>query len=1156
MPLGDADPLKVENRNLLAPAPNPAGSPRPPTFPFGTWLSALTVACLLSCTSDPEVIAPDAAAPSDAATADAIAGDPDASPEDAGFQDAAPDAGPQCDDDSMLCGDQCVDLSSDEAHCGACDNACGDGEECDEGACVSLCPDGQVSCDEDGASVCVSLASNAAHCGACTMACSPGEACSDSRCAPVCPGDQEDCGDDAVLCVDTNNDPSHCGGCGVACASGERCDSGACAPDCLPSQSACDVDGSELCIDTATNAAHCGACGNACGEGLSCVDSRCTLVCPPGQSECAGVCIDLDADANHCGACGNVCAAPTGGSAACMDGSCGSLCPEGQSLCGDSCIDLNADPSHCGSCGSVCLAPSGGSAECTAGSCVSTCPGGETECGGACIDLQSDAEHCGGCGNVCASPSGGTSFCSGGACVDACPGGQTACGGCCLDLNTNADHCGACDNACSAPSGGTVACAAGSCVPACPAGQSDCGGTCIDLQSDAAHCGTCSNVCAVPTGGAASCNAGSCLSLCPSGQTDCGGVCLNTQSDAAHCGACGNVCTAPTGGSVSCTAGSCVEACPAGQTNCGGVCQDTQSDTAHCGACGNVCAAPTGGSVSCTAGSCVEACPAGETACGGVCLDTQSDTAHCGACGNSCGAGESCVAGVCEPALPSLPGPTFRLDAFEDSGCASFDHDALTGDDHGGIAVSSSYVFYQGDENLGRFDRGDLSADVLPRRLETPVADLATETMYLAGDVNGPMDAAGLLSHLHPVNDDGTTIGAPIALSTPITTVGTTGFFAGWGRIVVHDGTRAHSIATPSGVVTDLGATAPPTSQSCESFAYWGIAETDGAATNLVYVSSSTEIVRQVAGTSTRTTLGTYTDLSDMCSIVASPSTNRWYFHHESDSQFAPSGGEVLGHCNAAYDTSGGNFRVTSLGTTGCSVIEHGAASGDDKGGIAVTGTHVFYTGDGGAARVELDLSNLAHPDAFFDSTVSNLRNGDLYGLAHNGSLLLPSGGTVSQLLPIDESTGRPSGSPIALSSTFSVADNGVGLFAGYDRIAVYSGTEAIHIELPTGRVTNLGAVTLPSPQACETWALWGIAEYHNGRLHLAYADTNDDIVRVRVPEGTTEVITAFGDLGDTCSISAALSLDRWYFHHENTSELITTGNENIGYCDLNWSQP
>ncbi len=41
-----------------------------------------------------------------------------------------------------------VDLKTDHDHCGSCDHACGDNEDCQEGACV--CKSGYTDCDEDG----------------------------------------------------------------------------------------------------------------------------------------------------------------------------------------------------------------------------------------------------------------------------------------------------------------------------------------------------------------------------------------------------------------------------------------------------------------------------------------------------------------------------------------------------------------------------------------------------------------------------------------------------------------------------------------------------------------------------------------------------------------------------------------------------------------------------------------------------------------------------------------------------------------------------------------------------------------------------------------------------------------------------------------------
>lgn len=51
-----------------------------------------------------------------------------------------------CAANEVACGDVCVDVSSDPAHCGGCNLACAIGEACVEGACT--CPNGEESCED------------------------------------------------------------------------------------------------------------------------------------------------------------------------------------------------------------------------------------------------------------------------------------------------------------------------------------------------------------------------------------------------------------------------------------------------------------------------------------------------------------------------------------------------------------------------------------------------------------------------------------------------------------------------------------------------------------------------------------------------------------------------------------------------------------------------------------------------------------------------------------------------------------------------------------------------------------------------------------------------------------------------------------------------
>ncbi len=96
----------------------------------------------------------------------------------------------ECDDpDQSFCEDEgiCVDLDTDIDHCGECDNACptdGDGVEsalCDDSECTIECTDPEATfCPEVEA--CVDLDTDDNHCGQCGISCSPGQCCSNGFC--------------------------------------------------------------------------------------------------------------------------------------------------------------------------------------------------------------------------------------------------------------------------------------------------------------------------------------------------------------------------------------------------------------------------------------------------------------------------------------------------------------------------------------------------------------------------------------------------------------------------------------------------------------------------------------------------------------------------------------------------------------------------------------------------------------------------------------------------------------------------------------------------------------------------------------------------------------------------------------------------------------
>ncbi len=283
--------------------------------------------------------------------------------------------------------------------CDGIDNDCDD--TVDEGFESSSL----TSCDGNPDNGCeTDLSTSDAHCGACGNACDAGVACVDGACG--CPAGTVDCGG-------TCETPNACGGCGTLTgAAGDAC--GACGV------LACNGSGGLSCVDPGRNGcggcgelagepnAPCGSCGVYVCNGVAAVTCS-----DPGTNACGG-CSTLPATPGEsCSACGSFscngtdalsCTGP--GANACggcdplpdpTSGSCG-YCSTGAWQCttaeSSSCVGATnalTDNNNCGACGVVC--DSG--RVCTGGSCAcpadqigfNSQPTGRTLCAGASASL-------------------------------------------------------------------------------------------------------------------------------------------------------------------------------------------------------------------------------------------------------------------------------------------------------------------------------------------------------------------------------------------------------------------------------------------------------------------------------------------------------------------------------------------------------------------------------------------------------------------------------------------------------------------------------------------------------------------------------------------------------------------------------------------------
>ena len=247
-------------------------------------------------------------------------------------------------------------------------------------------------------------------------------------------------------------------------------------------------------------------------------------------------------------------------------------------------------------------------------------------------------------------------------------------------------------------------------------------------------------------------------------------------------------------------------------------------------------------------------------------------------------------------------------------------------------------------------------------------------------------------------------------------------------------------------------------------------------------------------------------------------------------------------------------FRIVSLTPNNSAVVEHSFLTGDDRGGIAASGSQLFYTGDGSTARFALgDLSGGTRLGRLFDAMVGNLRTEKVYSLG-DGTTPISQGGTVTTLIEVDGESGELTANTVALSQPINVSAE-AGIFSGYDQVVLLSEGRAHNIQLPTGFVTDLGAMEMPEHHGCENWAFWGVAENFDGAAHVVYVRDFQTIVRTRVPDGSTEVVSTFDNLSDMCSFTISLSLNRWYFHHQSGSQFGGTA-ESVGFADAVWEFP
>lgn len=234
------------------------------------------------------------------------------------------------------------------------------------------------------------------------------------------------------------------------------------------------------------------------------------------------------------------------------------------------------------------------------------------------------------------------------------------------------------------------------------------------------------------------------------------------------------------------------------------------------------------------------------------------------------------------------------------------DHDNLSGDDNGGMAITQNYIYYTGDNNTVRYDLNLAGGVALPKK-NSFFSDLGTGSLWELYDGNAEFQPYNsyFVNSLRGLDESLQPNGRLISLSRTIevsTQNNNGGIFAGSGIMVLFNGhdNSWYAINLSNGQVDSLGQLNSPDFYGTENWATWGVAERNsGGGYEVLYRSNMGPVImRRNLPAGTPSTVASFTNLSDMDCFTLSPWNNRWYFHYEGNGQFGGTS-ETLGYADA-----------------------------------------------------------------------------------------------------------------------------------------------------------------------------------------------------------------------------------------------------------------
>jgi large repetitive protein len=408
-----------------------------------------------------------------------------------------------------------------------------------------------------------------------------------------------------------------------------------------------------------------------------------------------------------------------------------------------------------------------------------------------------------------------------------------------------------------------------------------------------------------------------------------------------------------------------------------------------------------------------------------------------------------------------VPASNFQILSLTGNNVTAVQHDAFTGDDRGGIALSASQVFVTGDSTTGRFAASNLSGGTAlpPPQYDGLTGDLKTQTAYTLGSSpTTPLGfGGGSVNFLLELDaSTGALTGNAIPLSFPVFVGFDTGIFAGYERVVLHPfNGSVYEIALPSGTVTVLNSgpnVFTPPHRASDSWAYWGTTEFYGGQNYLDYAENFTTISRQRVSDGAVSAISVLSNLADMATFTVSPSSGRWYFHHEGPSQFYAGnpGDEVVGFADATFQI--GDLVVTNLNDAGAGSLRQAIIDSNDQAGTQTIG----FSGAASSGTITLTSGDITLTDSV---TIAGPGPVTVKGDASNRIFADGSGGAATLRvsgLTLDNPTGFSFPYNVIAAGNMAITA-GTGDVAFTKTLSVTAGT----LTLTDGNTVDLGPTAM-----------------------------------------------------------------------------------------------